>query len=320
MYKKNGIKLSLITIALLSSVNAYAANTINDQTGTSTVNNSDNTYVSGPNNTVIDSLNLSVVGPNNNVNGLQDGSVSGYGNTFDGSSQLGGMQRSTVGGTFNNVASDNSTVGGSSNNVNGADNTVYGVGNNVGGTNLYSIGRGNTVNGDNSGVIGNNSTVNAIGSVAIGDNLNTTRNNVLDVGGKQVANVGDAVEQGDAVNLRQLQQGLASVQGGGSAYDDSNIRSDLAKTNGRVDRLERQVDKVERKLSQGIASVAAMQNAPLVQGKTTLAVGGATYNGESAIGASVTKSISNNFAITGGIAVSTGGSPVIRIGGVWTFD
>lgn len=319
MNNRNKVKLSLITIALLSSINTYAANIIDDTTGTSTVNNSDNTYISGPANTINDSLNITVNGQNNSVNGLQDGSVSGNGNRFDGSSQVGGMQNTTIDGSLNDVEADNSTVRGSNNFVRGQDLTVYGVDNNIGGSNLISIGRNNTVNGDGSTAIGNNSTVNANNSVALGDNLNVARDNTLDVGGKTVSNIGDATEQTDAVNLRQLQAGIASVQGGG-AYDDSSIRNDLARTNGRIDNLERQVDRVERKLSQGIASVAAMTSAPLVPGKTTIAVSGATYNGESAVGASITKSVSNNFAITGGIAMSSGGDPVVRVGGIWTFD
>lgn len=316
MYKKNGFKLSLITIALLSSFNVHAANTIDDSSNTSTVNNSDNIFITGPNNDVNNSLNTSVQGPNNNINYLDNGSVSGHNNTFDGSSLLGGMQKTTIDGNSNYVASDNSNVRGSFNDVRGSDNTALSIDSVLNGNNLISVGKGNTLNGDNSTAIGNNSTVNAVNSVALGDNLNVNRDNVVDVGGKQVANVGDAIQQTDAVNLRQLQQGLASV--GGGAYDDLWIKEDLATTNRRIDRLDRQIDKVERKLSQGIAGVAAMGSAPLIEGKTTVTVNGATYNGEVAVGGSFTSSIRSDFAITGGIAIA-GSSPVAKIGVMFAF-
>lgn len=319
MNSKQGFKLSLMTIALLTSINAYAVNYIDDQSSSSTATNSDNIVITGPMNQVYDSLFVDVDGRGNTVRGLQEGSVRGSGNVFDGSSIPGGMFRTSINGSSNDVQADNSTIISNNGFYRGADITAIGNNQNLNGFNLYAIGNNNSITGENSGAIGNNNTVNATNSVALGDNLNVNRDNVVDIGGKNLANVADAVQQGDAVNLRQLQQGLASV-GGGAAYDDSGIRNELARTNGRVDHLERQIDKVEEKMSRGIASVAAMQQAPLVPGKTTIAVGGATYNSQSAIGASMTKSVNDRFALTAGIAMAFGDSPVIKGGFVWTFD
>lgn len=316
MYKINGFQLSIMAIALASSFNAYAANTIDDSSNTSTTTNSDNIYISGPNNAVSNSLNTSVLGPSNNINYLDNGSVSGINNTFDGSSLRFGMQKTTIDGTNNYVASDNSTIRGGYNDVRGSDNTALALDSALNGNNLIAIGRGIELNGENSAAIGNNTRVNAVNSIGLGDNLDVNRDNVVDVGGKQVANVGDAIDQYDAVNLKQLQQGLASVSGAG--YDDTQIRRDIDEAYNRIGSLQHRIGKVERKLSQGIAAVASMATAPWIEGKTTVAVNGATYNGEVAMGASFTSSIRPNFAVTGGVAIA-GSNPVARIGVMFAF-
>lgn len=313
MRKVNGIKLSLITLALISSFNANAASVLIDSTGTSSAPNSGfaiglNNQVGGGGGAVgINNTDTSVLADSNTTFGL-------FNNTD-------GASNSLVGGFLNNTGSNN-TVNGFSSTVNSNDSVVIGNDHNVSGSSNVDIGSVITDTGIGNINLGGNITNSANNSVVYGSAtapVTNTRNDTVNVGNRTISNVANGTQANDAVNFQQLQAGLASVSGGGSAYDDSGIRNSIAQTNGRVDRLEGQINSVERKLSGGIASVAAMQTAPLVQGKTTMAFAGAQYNGEYAMGASLTKDMGDNTAFTAGIALSTTGHPVIRVGYMIVF-
>lgn len=270
------------------------------------------------------------VGDNNRDTSFFGGSQYGNGNLNSGndSSQRGNFNQNSGENTnqngsynFNNASSVNINGNGNINylpdsNITGHQSTNGVVGDTgIGQNNIYGSYSG--ITGQGSGVFGTNSTTSGNNAVVLGNNINSSRDNVVDVGGKQVANVGDAIDQYDAVNLKQLQQGLASVSGG-AAYDDTQIRRDIDEAYNRIGSLQHRIGKVERKLSQGIAGVASMATAPWIEGKTTVAINGATYNGEVAMGASFTSSIRPNFAVTGGVAIA-GSNPVARIGVMFAF-
>lgn len=308
------------------------------------VNGNRNTMMFVPNGSNFGLLDMTQIGNDNYTNsdnGVQVGSrnrdTSYFGGTQYGYSNQNSGNDSSQFGRNNQNSGENTNQFGSDNintadsvNITGNGNVNYlGDSNIVGNQNTNGIsgsvasgqnnifGSYSTITGQNSSVIGNSSSNSGNNAVVLGNNINNTRDNTVNVGNKTISNVGDAIDQYDAVNLKQLQQGLASVSGG-AAYDDTQIRRDIDEAYNRIGSLQHRIGKVERKLSQGIAAVASMATAPWIEGKTTVAVNGATYNGEVAMGASFTSSIRANFAVTGGVAIA-GSNPVARIGVMFAF-
>lgn len=308
------------------------------------VNGNRNTMMFVPNGSNFGLLDMTQIGNGNYTNsdnGIQVGDnnrdTSFFGGSQYGNGNVNSGNDSSQRGSFNQNSGENTNQNGSYNlntgdsvNITGNGNINYfGDSNIVGNQNTNGVagapvsGQNNlfgsylTNTGQNSTMIGNSSSNSGNNAVVLGNNINNTRDNTVNVGNKTISNVADAFDQYDAVNLKQLQQGLASVSGG-AAYDDTQIRRDIDEAYNRIGSLQHRIGKVERKLSQGIAGVASMATAPWIEGKTTVAINGATYNGEVAMGASFTSSIRPNFAVTGGVAIA-GSNPVARIGVMFAF-
>ena len=136
--------------------------------------------------------------------------------------------------------------------------------------------------------IGGNTSVNADGSITTKDIGGTGKNNINDaIGtlnqsnqdlGNKINNLGD-----------QLQQ----------VFYDTNKR----------------IDNLEDKMSAGIAATAALEQAPFVPGKLTMAVGAAYYNDQNAVGVTFRRTADNGrWSLTTGAALGSQGSPLVRIG------
>ncbi|WP_335953909.1 ESPR-type extended signal peptide-containing protein [Acinetobacter higginsii] len=136
--------------------------------------------------------------------------------------------------------------------------------------------------------IGGETVVNQDGSITTNNIGGTGKNNINDaIGtlnqsnqelGNKINNLGD-----------QLQQ----------VFYDTNKR----------------IDNLEDKMSAGIAATAALEEAPYVPGKLTMAVGAAYYNDQNAVGVTFRRTADNGrWSLTTGAALGSQGSPLVRIG------
>ncbi|MEB6659772.1 YadA-like family protein, partial [Acinetobacter vivianii] len=171
----------------------------------------------------------------------------------------------------------------------------------------------------------------------------------INAGGKKVTGVADGAIHSaskDAINgsqLHQSYQDVGAALGGGAGYDPekgwkgpsydvaggsyNNVGDALGAIDNRVTNLgdqlqqafydtNKRMDKLEDKMSAGIAATAALENAPFVPGKLTMAAGAAYYNDQSAIGVTFRRTADNGrWSLTTGAAMgSQGNSPLVRVG------
>ncbi|WP_343595720.1 ESPR-type extended signal peptide-containing protein [Acinetobacter sp.] len=183
-------------------------------------------------------------------------------------------------------------------------------------------------------------------SLAVGQ-VNIDQNGI-NAGGQKVTNVATghvSSTSTDAVNGSQLyttNSNMATYLGGGSTVDANgtttaptynvanssynNVGDALGAVDKRVSNVQNNLDqaftytnnrinKLEDKLSAGIAATAALEQAPFVAGKWTYAAGASYYNNQSALGATLRRTADNGrWSLTGGVAGGTTGSPLFRVG------
>ncbi|WP_336170394.1 YadA-like family protein, partial [Acinetobacter sp. 161(2023)] len=146
----------------------------------------------------------------------------------------------------------------------------------------------------------NQALVNALGGGAGYNNITESFSNpTYNVADKSYNNVGDAIGA-----LNQADQTL------NNKIDNVNNKLEQAfyATNQRIDNLE-------EKMSAGIAANAALENAPFIAGKVTMAVGAAYYNQQNAVGVTLRKTADNGrWSLTTGAALGSQGSPLVRVG------
>ncbi|WP_343621533.1 ESPR-type extended signal peptide-containing protein [Acinetobacter proteolyticus] len=204
------------------------------------------------------------------------------------------------------------------------------------------------VNANQVNVGGAGGTTIAADGVRIAEGPSMTKEGI-NAGGKKVTGVADgAIASGskDGINGGQLHRSYEDVGaalGGGAGYDPStgwkgpsydvaggkydNVGDALGAIDNRVTNLgdqlqqafydtNKRMDKLEDKMSAGIAATAALENAPFVPGKLTMAAGAAYYNEQSAIGVTFRKTADNGrWSLTTGAAMgSQGNSPLVRVG------
>ncbi|MDB5830168.1 MAG: hypothetical protein JWQ73_4388 [Variovorax sp.] len=119
-----------------------------------------------------------------------------------------------------------------------------------------------------------------------------------------LGNVANGVAPTDAVNVQQLNAGVA----GANAYTDA-----------RVNGLQGNIDGVARKAYAGVASAMALESAPYIAGKTTYAAGVGYYQSQGAIGVALRRTADNGrWSVTGGVSASAGGVAVrAGVSGIW---
>ncbi|EXR27598.1 yadA-like family domain protein [Acinetobacter sp. 1281984] len=146
----------------------------------------------------------------------------------------------------------------------------------------------------------NQALVNYLGGGAGYDNITQSFSNpTYNVGDKSYNNVGDAIGA-----LNQADQTL------NTKIDNVSNKLEQAfySTNQRIDKLE-------EKMSAGIAANAALENAPFIPGKVTMAVGAAYYNEQNAVGVTLRKTADNGrWSLTTGASLGSQGSPLVRVG------
>ncbi|MFI8127017.1 ESPR-type extended signal peptide-containing protein [Acinetobacter sp. ABJ-A23_2] len=191
------------------------------------------------------------------------------------------------------------------------------VGKDTGGTQVNVAGKAGdrTVTGVKAGTVTSTSTdavngsqlnrtnqalVSALGGGAGYNNITESFSNpTYNVGDQSYNNVGDAIGA-----LNQADQTL------NNKIDNVNNKLEQAfyATNQRIDNLE-------EKMSAGIAANAALENAPFIAGKVTMAVGAAYYNQQNAVGVTLRKTADNGrWSLTTGAALGSQGSPLVRVG------
>lgn len=105
----------------------------------------------------------------------------------------------------------------------------------------------------------------------------------------------------------------------GDAFDATNLRIDDLENDYRG--LRGDMKELGYKLSAGIASAAAMEDAPFVAGKYTYAVGMSHFNGEAAIGGTLRHtSVDGKFSMAGGFSTNTQNESLFKVGITGVID
>ena len=190
---------------------------------------------------------------------------------------------------------------------------------------------------------------------SVGTNINMSGSK----GDRILSGVASGVKENDVATMGQLQSSyteLSQSLGGGAFYDAANKsyrppqyqvgNSRLNNVGSAVNALNKadqiitqqvinleakfknalfatnkKVDQIIKQANAGIAAAMAMESAPYIAGKYTYAIGAAHHGGESAVGMTFRRTAdSGQWAITGGIATATEGSPSMRIGVSGIFD
>jgi len=148
-------------------------------------------------------------------------------------------------------------------------------------------------------------TTNADGTVNYN---NVTLGNGASTGPVTVSNVAPGVAGTDAVNVNQLNSGIAAA----NAYTDA-----------RVNNLQNTIERNTRMLSGGIAASAAMAVVtPVEPGRYHVSGAVAGYNGQAGVGFNVLKRSDNGqTTLHAGLGWATGGSKaIVRVGFGFSFD
>jgi autotransporter adhesin len=201
------------------------------------------------------------------------------------------------GGTFSSNPGSTSQPASS-----GANSSAGGLGAVASGTNSSAVGNGSQASGNNSTAVGTGASSSGNNSAAVGAGSNDDgRSNVVSVGTtvnqRQVTNVAAGTQGTDAVNLDQLNAGIAQANN----YTDS-----------RIDALQGNINSVARNAYSGIAAAAALTMIPEVDKDKTLAVGIGTagYRGYQAVAIGASARITENIKMKAGVGMSPGGDTV----------
>ncbi|MCH7315325.1 trimeric autotransporter adhesin Ata [Acinetobacter sp. ANC 3882] len=152
------------------------------------------------------------------------------------------------------------------------------------------------------------------------------------VNGGQIHNISDSIKNSIGGNTTVNQDGTIKTNNiGGTGKDNihdaigtlNQSNQELGnKINNLGDQLQqvfydtnKRIDNLEDKMSAGIAATAALEQAPFVPGKLTMAVGAAYYNDQNAVGVTFRRTADNGrWSLTTGAALGSQGSPLVRIG------
>jgi len=192
-----------------------------------------------------------------------------------------------------------------------------------------AIGGNAQASGDAGVAIGSGAVVSHANSVALGAGSQTTRGaqaaytaiglagvqssvGEVALGNRQVTGVAPGSAPTDATNVGQVQGMVQDGVASANAYTDTVASQGLpigkAYTDLMASRLQSQIDDNARRAYAGIASVAAMEAAPLVPGKISYAVGLGNYRSESAVGGSIRHTTQDGrYSVTLGVGASSSG-------------
>jgi hypothetical protein len=122
-------------------------------------------------------------------------------------------------------------------------------------------------------------------------------------------------------HTEQLAMNTRALNMTNSRVEAVNSRVDAL--NSRVDKLQNDIQKNDKKAMRGIASVAAMGNVvfPSAPGKTVVSAGVGSYDCVHAVAISISHRPQKlgQMSLQAGVATSSGGKPVIRVGAAYEF-
>ena len=202
----------------------------------------------------------------------------------------------------NNTSS--TAVGGSSH-ATGTRSSAYGASSLASGNSSIAIGDTATATGQNGIAIGTNATA-AANSVALGAG-STAAEGTISVGAvgseRRITNLAAGTANTDAVNVGQLNTGLA------------NLSSGIDVLSYRVDDLDSRISKVGA-MSAAISGLMALPYDP--DTPTQFQIGAGSYGGEQAVAAGLTYYASDSMALSLGFS-TCGGETMGRIGATWAI-
>ncbi|WP_322039964.1 YadA-like family protein [Burkholderia diffusa] len=224
--------------------------------------------------------------------------IPGTGGSGTGGPGTGG-DGSTVNGMGSSASGENSSAMGQGSDSSGGNSSAIGQGSVASGGNGTAVGQGSVASGENSTVIGQGSTATGSGSVALGQGSVANRDNTVSVGSvgneRQITNVADGTAPTDAINKRQLDGAMQSID---QRFGDTN----------------RMINDVAKNAYAGIAAAMAMPNmTPSQPGKTVVAVGAANFKNGSAVAAGATyRSRNGNWLMNGAVSITSVGDAGVR--------
>jgi autotransporter adhesin len=198
----------------------------------------------------------------------------------------GGAPFSSTPGSSPASTGPNSSAGGQGSVASGSNSTAVGNSSQASANGATAVGVGAAASGNNSVALGSNSTDGGRSNVVSVGSLNDTR---------QVANVAAGTQGTDAVNVDQLNAGLAQA----NAYTDQ-----------RVDQLQSGINSVARNAYSGIAAATALTMIPEVDKDKTLSfgIGTAGFRGYQAVALGGTARLTENIKMKAGVGMSPGGT------------
>ena len=184
------------------------------------------------------------------------------------------------------------------------------------GSGSVAVGGDSKALGERSVAVGNGAQVQAEApnAVALGSNSIADRAGTVSVGApgseRAIANVANGTADTDAVNVRQMNQGVQSAKD----YTDSKV-ADVWNT------INRDVDQMNRQVNRGIAAASALVNVtPYLPGRTAVNAGVASYRGEAALGVGLSRwSDNGRFNFNAGVSAAKDDEPVYRVGVGYVF-
>gem|GEM_PF-323616 len=184
------------------------------------------------------------------------------------------------------------------------------------GSGSVAVGGDSSALAERSVAVGNGAKVQAEApnAVALGSNSVADRANTVSVGApgseRAIANVANGTADTDAVNVRQMNQGIQSAKD----YTDGKV-NDVWNT------INRDVDRMNRQVNRGIAAASALVNVtPYLPGRTAINAGVASYRGEAALGVGLSRwSDNGRFNFNAGISAAKDDEPVYRVGVGYVF-
>lgn len=215
---------------------------------------------------------------------------------------------STATGTFSSVVSGatGGTAYGSWSQVTGNNGTAIGY-SSLAGNGAVAMGYASQATGTSSVAIGYGAVANAANSVAIGSGSVANEANTVSVGSsgneRRVTNVAPGVNGTDAVNVNQLNTGMASTLSTSMSYTDRRVSALQNWTAGQLFDLKRTA-------SFGIAGATAIAMIPDIDPgqKFSFGVGVAGFNGYAAVGLGFTGRLGDHVKVKAGASVSGGQS------------
>jgi len=130
-------------------------------------------------------------------------------------------------------------------------------------------------------------------------------------------NVADGRSATDAVNLRQLQGGLAEAMAGSMAYTDAR----LVEYDARLVAMSFDLEDVRRSSYAGTAGVAALANLPqpMDAGRSMVSGGVGHHRGETAFALGFSSAVGEDFVVKAGASVDTRGNGTFGAGAGFQF-